>query len=138
MALSDALALLETTETGELRVPDSLMEQLEIQLLRRCTKCTADCKTYAIKAQTSKELEKLDEKQEERVLEIIASLKERQKRTIIRKIKNGEIEFDPKRDVLVYAADGKDFELGDDVASDDDGEERKSDGDDQIDSDDSN
>ena len=138
MALSDALALLETTETGELRVPDSLMEQLEIQLLRRCTKCTADCKTYAIKAQTSKELEKLDEKQEARVLEIIASLKERQKRTIIRKIKNGEIEFDPKRDVLVYAADGKDFELGDDVGSDDDGEERKSDGDDQIDSDDSN
>ena len=138
MALSDALALLETTETGELRVPDSLMEQLEIQLLRRCTKCTADCKIYAIKAQTSKELEKLDEKQEERVLEIIASLKERQKRTIIRKIKNGEIEFDPKRDVLVYAADGKDFELGDDVGSDDDGEERKSDGDDQIDSDDSN
>jgi aspartyl-tRNA synthetase len=98
--------------------------------LRRCTKCTADCKTYAIKAQTSKELEKLDEKQEERVLEIIASLKERQKRTIIRKIKNGEIEFDPKREVLVYAADGKDFELGDDVGSDDDGEERKSDGDD--------
>ena len=138
MALSDALALLETTETGELRVPDSLMEWLEIQLLRRCTKCTADCKTYAVKAQTSKELEKLDEKQEERVLEIIASLKERQKRTIIRKIKNGEIEFDPKRDVLVYAADGKDFELGDDVGSDDDGEERKSDGDDQIDSDDSN
>ena len=138
MALSDALALLETTETGELRVPDSLMEQLEIQFLRRCTKCTADCKTYAIKAQTSKELEKLDEKQEERVLEIIASLKERQKRTIIRKIKNGEIEFDPKREVLVYAADGKDFELGDDVGSDDDGEERKSDGDDQIDSDDSN
>ena len=74
--------------------------------MRRCTKCTADCKTYAVKAQTSKELEKLDEKQEERVLEIIASLKERQKRTIIRKIKNGEIEFDPKRDVLVYAADG--------------------------------
>jgi hypothetical protein len=26
MALSDALALLETTEAGELRVPDSLME----------------------------------------------------------------------------------------------------------------
>lgn len=138
MALSDALALLETTEAGELRVPDSLMEQLEIQLLRRCTKCTADCKNYAVKAQTSKELEKLDEKQEERVLKIIASLKERQKRTIIRKIKNGEIEFDPKRDVLVYAADGKDFELGDDVGSDDDGEERKSDGGDQIDSDDSN
>ena len=137
MALSDALALLETTETGELRVPESLMEQLEIQLLRRCTKCTADCKTYAVKAQTSKELEKLDEKQEERVLEIIASLKERQKRTIIRKIKNGEIEFDPKRDVLVYAADGKDFELGDE-GSDDEVEERKSDGEDQIDSDDSN
>jgi len=97
--------------------------------LRRCTKCTADCKTYAVKAQTSKELEKLDEKQEERVLEIIASLKERQKRTIIRKIKNGEIEFDPKRDVLVYAADGKDFELGGE-GSDDEGEERKSDGED--------
>jgi len=97
--------------------------------LRRCTKCTADCKTYAVKAQTSKELEKLDEKQEERVLEIIASLKERQKRTIIRKIKNGEIEFDPKRDVLVYAADGKDFELGGE-GSDEEGEERKSDGED--------
>jgi hypothetical protein len=26
MVLSDALALLETTETGELRVPESLME----------------------------------------------------------------------------------------------------------------
>ena len=97
--------------------------------MRRCTKCTADCKTYAVKAQTSKELEKLDEKQEERVLEIIASLKERQKRTIIRKIKNGEIEFDPKRDVLVYAADGKDFELGGE-GSDEEGEERKSDGED--------
>ena len=97
--------------------------------MRRCTKCTADCKTYAVKAQTSKELEKLDEKQEERVLEIIASLKERQKRTIVRKIKNGEIEFDPKRDVLVYAADGKDFELGGE-GFDDDGEERKSDGED--------
>jgi hypothetical protein len=72
----------------------------------------------------------LNEKQEERVLEIIQSLKERQKRTIIRKIKNGEIEFDPKRNVLVYAADGKDFELGEEEGSDDDNEERKSDGDD--------
>ena len=73
----------------------------------------------------------LNEKQEERVLEIIQSLKERQKRTIIRKIKNGEIEFDPKRNVLVYAADGKDFELEKEEGSDDDdNEERKSDGDD--------
>ena len=72
----------------------------------------------------------LNEKQEERVLEIIQSLKERQKRTIIRKIKNGEIEFDPKRNVLVYAADGKDFELGEEEGSDGDNEERKSDGDD--------
>lgn len=62
MVLSEALALLETTETGEIRVPESLMEQLEIQLLRRCTKCTADCKTYAVKAQTTKEQETLDEK----------------------------------------------------------------------------
>lgn len=107
-------------------------------MMRRCTKCTCTCKDYALKAKSSKELEALDGKQEERVLEIIASLKERQKRTIIRKIKNGEIEFDPKRDLLVYAADGKDFELGAVEEADSEDEERKSADEDLIDSDDSN
>lgn len=94
-------------------------------MLRRCSKCTVPCKEYAYKAQSSKELQEISEKQDQKILEIIDSLKERQKRTILRKITAGEIEFDPKREVLVYAEGGKDFDLGGDKEEDSD-EERKS------------
>jgi len=49
----------------------------------------------------------------------------------MRKIKAGEIEFEPKREVFVYVADGKDFEFGGDDDNqdidEDSNEEKKSD-----------
>lgn len=59
-------------------------------------------------------------------MQILQGLKERQRRTITRKLKSGEIEFNAAKKVFVYSEEGKgEFDLG--VKEDEDfGEERKS------------
>jgi hypothetical protein len=72
----------------------------EIQELKRCSKCTTHTQSYATKSAENGASE-VDE--DAKVEEILATLKERQKRTILRKIKTGEIEYNAKKNVLVYA-----------------------------------
>jgi len=43
------------------------------------------------------------------MVEILETLKERQKRTIMRKMKAGEIDFDAKKDQFIYTEDGREF-----------------------------
>ncbi len=56
-------------------------------------------------------------------------------------MKNGEIDFDAKKDQFIYTEDGREFQInedkdGEDDEDENDNEERKSDGDDnQFDSD---
>lgn len=95
--------------TGNEEIPDSVKDQFEMQVLKRCSKCCVDVKQYAMKVQTAKDIEKDELKQSERMVEIINSLKERQKRTITRKLKNGEIDYDKELDKFVYVGSGEEF-----------------------------
>ena len=68
------------------------------------------------------------------MVEILNTLKERQKRTIARKLKKGEIDFDKERDCFIYVEGGEEFEIGggDKDSGDDDfgdEEEKKDDSD---------
>lgn len=76
---------------------------------------------YATQVKTAKEKEVDYWKENDRMIEILSGLKEREKRKLERQIKAGEIDYDPKIDKLVYT-DSKEeytFEEGDDSASDD-------------------
>lgn len=65
--------------------------------------------------------------------ELLNTLKEREKRSLTRRIERGEIEFDLRRDCFVFAEDGKELKLGSDGEDSENGsgEERKSDDSDQ-------
>lgn len=59
-------------------------------------------------------------KEEKRVEEILSSLKEREKKTIQRKLAMGEIEYDAERDCLIYAESQEQFNVGGSDSDDDD------------------
>ena len=52
------------------------------------------------------------EKEDDRIREILATLKEREKRKITRQLQLGEIDYDPKRDKLVYSDTKEDYQFG--------------------------
>ena len=71
-------------------------------MLKRCSKCTQPCRNYATQEKTAKQLEAEREKENERIIEILSGMREREKKTIQRKLMLGEIDYDPKRDKLIH------------------------------------
>ena len=67
---------------------------------------------YAIKVKTADEKEKDYWVENDRMIEILDGLKEREKRTLERKIKAGEIDYDPKIDKLFYTNTKEEIVLG--------------------------
>ena len=66
-------------------------------------------------------MDKEYEKDNDRILEIMKDVKEREKRTLMRLLKKGEIDYDSKLDKLVYANTSKEYKLdGDDSGNEDD------------------
>ena len=57
---------------------------------------------YAVKVKTANEKEKDYWIENDRMIEILDGLKEREKRKLERQIKAGEIDYDPKLDKLIY------------------------------------
>jgi len=58
------------------------------------------------------------------VEEILSSLKEREKKTIQRKLAMGEIEYSPKKDCLIHTESKEQFKMGaDDSDSDGDSDD---------------
>ena len=98
---------------------------------KRCSKCIQPCKSYAKKEKTAKQLEEEGKKEDARILEILDGLKEREKKTIRRKLALGEIDYDPKGDRLVYVETNEEFNVGQQDDDDsDDGSDMDSDGED--------
>jgi len=68
------------------------------------------------------------EKENDRIMEIVSDLKEREKRRVLRQLRNGEIDYDAKIDKLVYADTKELFEIdregsdGDEDSDEDDNE----------------
>lgn len=70
---------------------------------------------------TKEQEQKVNEAEEEEMWRVLDSLKEREKNSIMRKIKNRKIRWDGERKKLVHCGKDKDFELGDiDEDSDED------------------
>ena len=51
-------------------------------------------------------------KENDRMIEILDGLKEREKRKLTRQIKAGEIDYDPKQDKLVYTQTKEEYVFG--------------------------
>ena len=92
----------------------------QIVSTKRCSKCVQPVQDYATVAKTGKQLEKEEEEEEKRVEEILGSLKPREQKAIQRKIATGEIEYDAKRDCLIYGESQEQFNMGDSDSDDDD------------------
>ena len=74
--------------------------------MARCTKCSIPVLHYATKSKSRQEIEAETEVENERIIELIADLKESEKRKIMRQLKKGEIDYDPKHDRLFYTESG--------------------------------
>ena len=70
--------------------------------LPRCSKCATPCLEYAKAQKTREQLERQEEAENERIIEILNDLKEREKRKMMRLLKTGEIDYDAKLDKLVW------------------------------------
>ena len=81
-------------------------------MVRRCSKCIQPCKSYATLAKTQQQLEAEEKKEDARIVEILDGLKEREKKTIRRKLMLGEIDYDPKGDRLVYVESHEEYNVG--------------------------
>ena len=57
-------------------------------------------------------MEAEEQKEDVRILEILDGLKEREKKTIRRKLMLGEIDYDPKGDRLVYVESNEEYLVG--------------------------
>ena len=78
---------------------------------KRCSKCTRPVLRYASKPKTRQEEEEQHERENDRANEILADLKERMKRKVMRQLKNGEIFYDAKLNNLIYADTKEEFQI---------------------------
>ena len=75
---------------------------------------------YAVKVKTANEKEKDYWIENDRMIEILDGLKEREKRKLERQIKAGEIDYDPKLDKLIYVNTKEEVVHGEDVSDSED------------------
>ncbi|CDW84687.1 UNKNOWN [Stylonychia lemnae] len=96
-----------------------------------CTKCGKDTLTeggvgYAEQALTSKAQNEQQAKLESDMEETLKTLKERCKRTVLRKIDTGEVTYDPIKKIFIYKDTDEEYKVGEkrdgDKDSDDDSE----------------
>ena len=87
----------------------------------RCSKCARPVLKYATQTKSRQQVEKDREVENERIMELVSTLKERMKRKVMRQVQNGEIDYDAKLDKLVYTDTKEEIEMQDesDVDSDD-------------------
>ena len=75
---------------------------------------------YAVKVKTANEKEKDYWIENDRMIEILDGLKEREKRKLERQIKAGEIDYDPKLDKLIYSNTKEEVMHGEDESDSED------------------
>lgn len=75
---------------------------------------------YAVKVKTANEKEKDYWIENDRMIEILDGLKEREKRKLERQIKAGEIDYDPKLDKLIYVNTKEEVVHGEDGSDSED------------------
>ena len=115
-----------------------------------CTKCGKDCLTegetgYAVPALTNKVRTEQQMKLDSEMEEVLKSLKERCKRTVLRKIDTGEVTYDPVKKIFVFKDTDEEYKVGekkgegnddddsdndDDDSDDDNSDDNENDGDD--------
>jgi len=102
-------------------ITEEITDQFEVQMLVRCSKCTCDVKQYAVKQASKAEKIELNDADKKKMTELLNTLKERQKRTIQRKLDNEVLDYDPQQNVFVYKEDGALFKMGEENEDDDSG-----------------
>lgn len=90
-----------------------------------CTKCGKDTLEndgpgYAEQKVTNKARSEMKQKLETDMEEALQKLKERCKRTVLRKIETGEVTFDPTKKIFVYKDTEEEYKVGDSRDHDDD------------------
>jgi hypothetical protein len=76
---------------------------------------------YATRPKTRQQQEQIEDQENARIMEIVADLKERMKRKVMRQLRKGEIDYDPKIDKLIYTDSKEEFivEAESDIDSED-------------------
>ena len=76
---------------------------------------------YATMTKTRVQIEQESEREDDRIREIVSELKERMKRKVMRQLQNGEIDYDPRIDKLIYTETKEELNVDDesDVDSED-------------------
>ena len=71
----------------------------------RCAKCAKPVRNYANWSppkKTARELDHIEHEEDHRIIHLLEDCPEREKRSILRQLKKGEIDYDPDLDKLVY------------------------------------
>lgn len=109
----------DTKEDPEEETKEAVPEKPVMMSLQRCAKCSTVVLKYATQVKSAKQQDAAYWKENERMTEILEGLKEREKRTLMRQIKAGEIDYDPKLDKLVYTESKEEYVFGKEEGSDD-------------------
>ena len=88
---------------------DLFRERETFEELHQHSSRSSFCSLNFMQIKTTKELEAARDAEDERIMEIVSLLKEREKRKVMRQLKNGEIDFDPKIGKLVYTDTKEEF-----------------------------
>jgi hypothetical protein len=99
--------------TQEQKEEETKMEAKPVAMsLQRCAKCMSAVLKYATQVKSAKQQEQEYWHENDRMTEILDGLKEREKRKLTRMIKNGEVDYDAKRDKLVYTQTEEEYLFG--------------------------
>ncbi len=81
---------------------------------------------YATQVKSRKEVEADEEKEDDKIREILSNLKEREKRKLTRQLQLGEVDYDQKLGKLVYTESKEEYKYGE-VNENEDSQEDDSD-----------
>lgn len=81
---------------------------------------------YATQVKSRKEVEADEEKEDDKIREILSTLKEREKRKLTRQLQLGEVDYDQKLGKLVYTESKEEYKYGE-VNENEDSQEDDSD-----------
>jgi len=126
----DAVEVVEAVESVK-SVEEKPVAPKDLPPMKRCAKCCGPTTKYAHKVLDAKAQAKHEEAEDAEVWDVLNTLKEREKKTIQRKMQAGEIEWDPETKKLRHVEGGRDYEMDnsdDDDEDDDSGDDNKDDG----------
>ena len=92
---------------------------------KQCAKCAKPMgeEQYATPQLTSQQRKAMNEKLDKDMEDVLLSLKERTKRTVLRKIETGEVTFDQDKKIFVYTDTNEEYKMNKGDEDEDEDEE---------------